>query len=291
VTEFLQLLCNGLAIGSVYGLAALGFAIVYSATGIVNFAAGQFVMLGTFAGVVLLNNAGWAWPAGYAGALLVMAVFGAVFFIVLYLPMRNAAIVTVIIGTVAAGVILQNTAMLVFGSWPFRLRSPVEGLNVSIVGATISAHALVVMAVTAALIGVLWLFLFRTPAGIGMRAVAQDIQAARLMGLRVNGLVALSWVIAAVLAGVAGLLLGPIWLADVNMGDAIALKAFAATVIGGFGSLPGAIAGGLFVGLSEVFGASYIASAYKDLFSFAIMIAFLLVRPQGMFGERIQVRG
>jgi branched-chain amino acid transport system permease protein len=124
-----------------------------------------------------------------------------------------------------------------------------------------------------------------------MRAVAQDAEAARLMGLNVNLLLALSWVLAAVLAGIAGLLLGPMWFADVNMGDPIALKAFAATIIGGFGSLPGAIAGGLFVGLTELLGASYLSSAYKDLIAFVVMILFLLVRPQGVFGERIQDRG
>jgi branched-chain amino acid transport system permease protein len=111
------------------------------------------------------------------------------------------------------------------------------------------------------------------------------------MGLKVNRLLALSWVLAALLAGVAGLMLGPMWFADVSMGDPIALKAFAATIIGGFGSLPGAIVGGLLVGLSEVLGASYISSAYKDLISFGIMIVFLLVRPQGVFGEKIQDRG
>jgi branched-chain amino acid transport system permease protein len=148
-----------------------------------------------------------------------------------------------------------------------------------------------VVAATALLIGLLWLLLNRTALGIAMRAVAQDARTARLMGLRVNALLAFTWVLAAVLAGIAGLMLGPMWFADVNMGDPIALKAFAATIIGGFGSLPGAIAGGLFVGLAEVLGASYVSSAYKDLIAFGAMILFLLVRPQGVFGERVQDRG
>src|SRR5690606_32650145 len=115
--------------------------------------------------------------------------------------------------------------------------------------------------------------------------------AARLMGINVNVMLALSWVLAAAIAGAAGLLLGPMWFADVSMGDPIALKAFAATIIGGFGSLPGAIAGGVIVGLSELFGASYISSAYKDLIAFVVMVVFLLFRPQGVFGEKIQDRG
>ncbi len=291
MADFIQLLVSGLAIGSVYALAAIGFVIVYSATGVVNFAAGQFVMAGTFAGVAMLIDAQLPAPLAYSAALAVMALFGALFFLVVYLPLRKSSVVTIIIGTVAIGITMQNAALLTFGSWPFRLPSPVEGRTLALGGAIISTHALGVVGVTAIMVAGLWLLFNKTTVGVGMRAVAQDIQAARLMGLKVNRLLALSWILAALLAGVAGLMLGPMWFADVSMGDPIALKAFAATIIGGFGSLPGAIVGGLFVGLSEVLGASYISSAYKDLISFGIMIVFLLVRPQGVFGEKIQDRG
>ncbi|WP_082907908.1 branched-chain amino acid ABC transporter permease [Bradyrhizobium neotropicale] len=235
MTDLIQLLINGLAIGSVYALAAIGFVIVYSATGVVNFAAGQFVMFGTFAGVAMLLNAQLPWPVGYGAALLAMALFGVLFFAVLYLPLRTSPVVTIIIGTVAIGITMQNAALLAFGSWPFRLPSPVEGVNFIIAGATISAHAVAVVIVTALMVALLWLLFFRTSLGIGMRTVAQDIKAARLMGLKVNRLLALSWILAALLAGVAGLMLGPMWFADTSMGDPIALKAFAATIIGGFG--------------------------------------------------------
>lgn len=291
MADFIQLLVSGLAIGSVYALAAIGFVIVYSATGVVNFAAGQFVMFGTFAGVAMLINAQLSWPFAYGAALAVMALFGVLFFLVVYLPLRRSSVVTIIIGTVAISITMQNAALLTFGSWPFRLPSPMEGKALVLGGAIISTHAVGVVGVTAIMVAGLWLLFNKTAVGVGMRAVAQDIQAARLMGLKVNRLLALSWGLAAVLAGVAGLMLGPMWFADVSMGDPIALKAFAATIIGGFGSLPGAIVGGLFVGLSEVLGASYVSSAYKDLISFGIMIVFLLVRPQGVFGEKIQDRG
>ena len=291
MADLIQLVTNGLALGSVYALAAIGFVIVYSATGVVNFAAGQFVMLGTFAGVTTLLHFGLPMPVGYAGAVALMALFGLLFYAVVYLPLSRSPVVTIIIGTVAIGITLQNAALLTFGSWPFRLTSPVEDMVVEIGGAVIPMHAIAVVVATAVLIGLLWLLLNRTALGIAMRAVAQDVRAAKLMGLRVNLLLAFTWVLASVLAGVAGLMLGPMWFADVNMGDPIALKAFAATIIGGFGSLPGAIAGGLFVGLAEVLGASYISSAYKDLIAFGAMILFLLVRPQGVFGERIQDRG
>lgn len=291
MADFFQLAVNGFAIGGVYALAALGFVIVYEATGVVNFAAGQFVMFGTFAGVAALVNAQLPWPLAYAVALLAMVAFGFLFFALVYWPLRLSPAVTVIIGTVAISITMQNAALLGFGSWPVRIPSPIEGMTVEIGGAVISLHALMTMVVTALLVGGLWVLLHRTSFGVGMRAVAQDVQAARLMGLKVGRVLAMSWILGALLAGAAGLLLGPMWFADVNMGDPVALKAFAATIIGGFGSLPGAVAGGIFVGLSEVLGASYISSAYKDLISFGIMIAFLFVRPQGMFGEKIQDRG
>jgi Branched-chain amino acid ABC-type transport system, permease components len=248
-------------------------------------------MFGTFAGVATLFALSFPGPVAYVRRSSSWHCSGPLFFVSVYLPLRRGSIVTIIIGTVAISITMQNAALLSFGSWPFRLPSPVEDSAVSLGGAIISTHALGVVAVTAVMVAGLWLLFNRTSAGVGMRAVAQDVQAAKLMGLKVNRLLALSWILAAVLAGVAGLMLGPMWFADVNMGDPIALKAFAATIIGGFGSLPGAIVGGLFVGLTEVLGASYVSSAYKDLISFGIMIAFLLVRPQGVFGEKIQDRG
>jgi branched-chain amino acid transport system permease protein len=152
-------------------------------------------------------------------------------------------------------------------------------------------HNVAVIVITAVLIVALYLLLYRTSLGSSMRATAQDAEVARLMGIRVDNLLVFTWVLAALLAGVAGLLLGPIWFADINIGGPVALKAFAATIIGGFGSVPGAILGGLFVGLTEILGASFISSTYKDGFSFLLMILFLLARPQGIFGERIAERG
>lgn len=289
--ELLQLTINGLALGSVYALVALGFVLVYSSTGVVNFATGEFVMIGTFLGVATVVQ--WELPlaVAYVATLLGMAVFGVVFYACVYLPLQRRPIVTVIIGTVAAGIIMQNTALIVWGSFPFRLPSPFTGQLLSIGGSVVPMHNLAVIGITALLIVALYLLLYRTALGSSMRATAQDLEMARLMGIRVDLLLVLTWVLAALLAGVAGLLLGPIWFADINMGSPVALKAFAATIIGGFGSVPGAILGGLFVGLTEILGASFISSTYKDGFSFLLMILFLLVRPQGIFGERIAERG
>ncbi|SDV49493.1 branched-chain amino acid ABC transporter permease [Chitinasiproducens palmae] len=286
-----QLLINGIALGSVYALAALGFVIVYSATSVVNFAAGQFVMLGTFIGVTTIVNAQLPAPIAYPLAIAAMAVFGVLFYFVIHLPLQKRPVVSVIIGTVAVGIALQNAALLIWGPWPSRIPSPFGDGTLSLGNSVVSVHALATIAITAVLIALLYLLLYRTGTGRAMRAIAQDTEAARLMGLPVTLLLGLAWVLAAVFASFAGLLVAPMWFADVNMGDPIALKAFAATIIGGFGNVPGAIVGGLSVGLIEILGASYISSTYKDLLAFGIMILFLLVRPQGIFGERIGERG
>jgi branched-chain amino acid transport system permease protein len=158
-------------------------------------------------------------------------------------------------------------------------------------GTVVPLHALFVIGVTAALIVGVYLLLHHSFVGRQFRAVAQDSEAARLMGIRVSALYGFTWVLVAGLAGIAGVLLSPMWFIDVNMGDSLALKAFAAAVIGGFGSIPGAICGGILVGAAEIFGASYVSSAYKDALVFALMILFLVFRPQGLFGERIGDRG
>lgn len=289
--QLLQLLVNGVALGSVYALAALGFVIVYSATGVVNFAAGQFVMLGTFFGVAAIVQARLPVELGYLAAVAGMALFGVLFFLGVHLPLRKRPVVSVIIGTVAAGIVMQNAALLVWGPWPARLPSPFGDTAISIGGATISMHALATIVITAILIAALYALLYRSGIGRSMRAIAQDSETARLIGLPVTLTLVITWVLAATCSAFAGLLVGPMWFADVNMGQPIALKAFAATVIGGFGSVQGAILGGLFVGLVEILGASYITSTYKDLLAFGVMIAFLLVRPQGIFGEKIGDRG
>jgi branched-chain amino acid transport system permease protein len=291
MADLIQLTINGLALGSIYALVALGFVLVYVSTGVVNFAVGEFVMIGAFLGVTMVLQANLSLGPAYALALLAMGLFGVLFYGVVYLPLRKRPVITIIIGTVAAGIILQNAALLTWGSFPFRLPSPFSGKVVRVGGAVISVHNIAVIAATGLLIAALRVLLYRTRLGSAMRAVAQDVETARLMGLKVDLFLIFTWILAALLAAIAGLLLGPIWFADVNMGGPVALKAFAATIIGGFGSVEGAIAGGIFVGLTEILGASYISSTYKDAFSFLFMVLFLLLRPQGIFGERIADRG
>jgi branched-chain amino acid transport system permease protein len=288
--QLLQLIVSGLAVGSVYALVGLAFILVNEATGVVNFATGQFVMVGCFMAVTTVIQMALPLGLAYPLALAAMALFGAVFYALVFRPLQNRAVVTVIIGTVMIGIVFQNTALIAWGSVPFRPRSPFGRQVIDVFGAQISAHALFVIAVALAMISLLYLLIYRTGLGARMRAVAQDRDAARLMGIGVDRMFVLTWVLAGLLTGTAGILVGPMWFADVNMGDPIALKAFAAIIIGGFSSVPGAIVGGVLVGLAEMLGAAYVSSAYKDGLVFLVMILFLLVRPQGIFGERIGER-
>ncbi len=263
--QFVQLIVSGMAVGSVYALVGLAFIMVNEATGVVNFATGQMVAIGCFLAVSTSLQMGLPLAPAYALALVAMALFGMVFYAVVFRPLQDRPVVTVIIGTVMIGIVIQNAALMTWGSVPFRPRSPFGRQVIDVFGAALSAHALFVIVVAFLMIALLYLFIYRTAVGARMRAVAQDRDAA-------------------------GILVGPMWFADVNMGDPIALKAFAAIIIGGFSSVPGAIVGGILVGLAEMLGAAYISSAYKDGLVFLVMILFLLVRPQGIFGERIGQR-
>jgi branched-chain amino acid transport system permease protein len=287
----LQLIINALAVGSIYAVTALSFEIAYESTGVVNFSTGQLVTAGALIGASVSGNVVRLAPIAYPAVIIAMALLGLLFFVAAYLPLRNRPILTVIIGTVAVGILVQNVSLLVWGPLPIAAASPVGDSTVHWAGLVVPVHALFVIAATSVLIVAVYILLFRSPLGTQFRALAQDPEAARLIGIRVTALYALTWVLACVLAGIAGLLLAPMWFVDVGLGDSLALKAFAAAIIGGFGSIPGAIIGGIAVGLAEVLGASYVSSAYKDAIVFALMILFLLFRPQGLFGERVAERG
>ncbi len=282
---FLQSTFNGLAIGCIYALMALGFVLIYEATGVVNFAAGQLVVIGAFFGLTGIALLGQAPIPGYLFALLSMMGLGVVFFFFVYRPLQNSPIVTIIVGTIAVGIIIQNLVLITWGPLPQRLASPFGVAPFALGPLVVSSHVLAVIVLTAIVVSLLALLLYRTGLGAQMRAVAQDAEAARLMGINAGGVYALTWALAGLLAGLGGVLMGPVWFVDASMGDALALKAFAATIIGGFGSVPGAILGGVLVGLTESLSAGYISSTYKDAIVFLVMVGFLLLRPQGIFGE------
>jgi branched-chain amino acid transport system permease protein len=291
VLQLMQLLLNGIAVGCIYAIMAISVQLAYETTGVVNFATGQLVMVGAVVGASFALIGRLSPEQIYVLTLASMVVIGLIFAVVVYWPLQSRSVSTIVIGTIAVGIFLQNFALIFFGPLPAKGLSPVGDSVINIMGVVVSAHTLFASAATFVLIGALYLLLHYTSLGIQMRAIAQDVEAAKLMGVRTTLVLAFTWALTWVFAGIGGLLLAPIWFVDVDMGDSIALKAFAAAIIGGFGSIPGAIVGGLIVGLNEVLSAAYISTKYKDVLVFGLMIAFLLFKPRGIFGERINERG
>ena len=288
--ELAQLIVSGLAMGSIYGLFALGFVLVYRAVGVINFAQGELVTLAAFLGVTAAVTLQIPLLLAYVVVLAAMGLFGYVFERVAYHPLRGKPLLTVIISTIGISIILRNGARIVWGPYPLALPSFFSWKSVEIGGVLISPQMIFVVVVAGALFVLLQLFLNRTLLGRMMQAVAQDREAARLMGIHVDRIIALTFVLNAILAGIAGLLLAPIFLVTTDMGSSILVKAFSATIIGGFGSVPGAIVGGLILGVVEGLAAVYVSSIFKDGVAFLALILVLLIAPGGLFAEKVSER-
>jgi branched-chain amino acid transport system permease protein len=283
----LQLLFTGLGVGSIYALVALGFVLIYRATNVVNFAQGDFAMLGAFAMVVLCIDLGLPYWAGLLITIALIAAFGALFNLGVYYPLRHRTFLPVIISTIGASILLENGVLATYGPRPQSLPGVFQSQGFNIGPVFFDSQYLTILAVTVVLVVLQYLFFERTLIGKKMQAVSQDKEMASLLGIPVASMIMLTFVYSATLGGIAGILVAPILFVSVNMGASIALKAFAASIIGGFGDVTGAIVGGLALGVIETFGASYISVPYKDAFGFIVLFVFLLFRPQGIFGERI----
>ena len=283
----LQLLFTGLGVGSIYALVALGFVLIYRATNVVNFAQGDFAMLGAFAMVVLCIDLGLPYWAGLLITVAFMAAFGALFNLGVYYPLRHRTFLPVIISTIGASILLENGVLATYGPRPQSLPGMFQSQGFSIGPVFFDSQYLTILAVTLVLVVLQFLFFERTLIGKKMQAVSQDKEMASLLGIPVALMIMLTFIYSATLGGIAGILVAPILFVSVNMGASIALKAFAASIIGCFGDVTGAIVGGLALGVIETFGASYISVPYKDAFGFLVLFVFLLFRPQGIFGERI----
>ena len=283
----LQLLFSGLAVGGVYALVALGFVLIIRATNVVNFAQGDFAMIGAFAMVTLLSALQLPYWLGFLLALAVMTVFGVIFNYAVYYPLRNRSFLPVIISTLGASIFLQNTVLGIFGPQPRSLEKVFKTPGFEVAGVFLDSQYLVILAVTLVAVAFQYFFFEHTLLGKKLQATSQDKDMARLVGIPVAWMIAVTFIYSATLGGLAGILIGPVLFVSIGMGSIIALKAFSATVIGGFGDVTGAIVGGLLLGVVESFGAAYISVPYKDAFAFLLLLIFLLIRPQGIFGEKI----
>jgi len=283
----LQLLFTGLGIGSIYALVALGFVLIYRATNVVNFAQGDFSMIGAFLMVVFAIDMGLPYWLSALIAVVTMAGFGILFNYGVYYPLRHRTFLPVVISTIGASILLQNGVLAAYGPHPQSLPAMLPFPGFEIVGVFLDSQYLLILAVTFALVALQYLFFERTMLGKKLQATSQDKEMAALLGIPVALMIGITFAYSAVLGGLAGILVAPLLFVSVNMGSTIALKAFAASIIGGFGDVTGAIVGGLALGVVETFGAAYISVPYKDGFAFLVLFLFLMVRPQGVFGEKV----
>ncbi|MCE8536063.1 branched-chain amino acid ABC transporter permease [Ruegeria pomeroyi] len=281
-----QLLISGLANGCVYGLIALGFVLIYKATEAVNFAQGDFMMLGAFVTIGLTNAEYMGLPFWMAVpiSLGIMAGLGYLLDRLVIRRMFGESQTAVVILTIALGFVIRFAAGLIWGHEPQTLQNPLAGKELSFGGLVLGLEDVAVIIVTLALTGSLYLFFSRTKLGLAMQGASQNQLAAYYMGIPVKRVQGFIWALAGAVAAVAGILFAAKGSVDPSTG-LLGIKAFAAAVIGGFGSLPGALAGGLIVGVIEPFASRYIAAGYSQIAPYALLVAVLVFRPHGLFSQ------
>lgn len=287
--QFLQLVISGVAQGCIYGLIALGFVLIYKATETVSFAQGELMMLGAFLGLALMTLLGLPFWLSVLSAVAAMALFGVltervVIRPILGQPAFSIVMLTFGVGYVARGVI---TMIPVIGTETHTLPVPYKDQVINLGALVLNVEQLVVIGVTVVLCGALFALFRYSKIGIAMQASSQNQLAAYYMGIPVQRLNGIVWGLAAGVAAVAGLLLAPITFVHANMGF-IGLKAFPAAVVGGFGSLPGAIVGGLIIGVVESLSGFYLPEGFKDIAAYVVVLLMLMIKPNGLFGETMR---
>ena len=285
----LQIVLSGLTAGAIYALVALGFAIIYNASHVINFAQGEFVMIGGMAAVAFVD-AGLPLPLAAVFAVTGAALVGFLLEKLAVEPARGAPVVTLIIITIGASIFLRGLASLVWDKKIHSLPAFSGDAPISLGGATLLPQTLWVLGTTVVTVAALWGFFNRTLTGKAILAVSHNRLAAQLMGISVRRVLLVSFGLSAALGALAGVLIAPISFTAWDVGVMLGLKGFAAAILGGLGSGPGAIAGGLALGLIEALGAGYLSSAYKDVFAFVIILAALVFLPDGLAGRRFAER-
>ena len=287
--QLLQLLISGAAQGCIYGLIALGFVLIYKATETVSFAQGDLMMVGAFGGLLTMTLLGFPFWLSVIAAILGMGLFGIVLERLVIRPILGQPAFSIVMLTIGVGYFLRGVITMIpnIGTETHTLPVPYAGQVLKLGALVISAEQIVVIGATAVLCAVLFTMFRYSKLGIAMQAASQNQLAAYYMGIPVKRLNGLVWGLAAGVAAIAGLLLAPITFVHANMGF-IGLKAFPAAVVGGFGSLPGAIVGGLVIGIVESFAGFYLPDGFKDTAPYIVVLVMLMVKPNGLFGEKLR---
>lgn len=283
--QLTQYLLSGLATGAIYALIGIGFAIIYNSTGIINFAQGEFVMLGGMLGVYLLDK--WQVPLLLALLLAIVgtACIGVLFERLAIRPLRKATPMSLVIITIGGSILLRGIAMLLWGKDTHALPSFSGDAPLAVAGATLLPQHLWIFALTVLLIIVTKLFFTQTITGKALRACAVNRRAAGLVGIDVRRMVLFSFFISAAIGALAGLIIAPLTMTSYDVGIMLGLKGFCAAIIGGMSSGLGTVLGGILLGVLESLGAGLISSGYKDAIAFVILLLILFLRPQGLFSR------
>ena len=289
--SFISYLVNGLSLGSVYALIALGYTMVYGIAKMLNFAHGDVIMIGAYVALVSMNQAGMPVPAAVVISIVACTVLGVVMERIAYKPLRNASSsLAVLITAIGVSYFLQNAALLLFGADTKSFSSVVSlpSLKLADGALTISGTTIVTVLACVVIMIALMMFIKKTKAGQAMLAVSEDKDAAQLMGVNVNATISLTFAIGSGLAAIAGVLFCSAYpTLTPYTGSMPGIKAFTAAVFGGIGSIPGALIGGILLGIIEILGRAYISSQLSDAIVFAVLIVVLLVKPTGILGKQI----
>lgn len=284
-SEFFQFTFSGITLGAIYALVALGFTLIYNASHVINFAQGEFLMIGGM-GTVVLMDAGAPIYLAIPGAIIMAGIAGVLLHRLAIAPAKNADVVTLIIITIGASIFLRGLAQIFWGKDYHVLPAFSDTESLSVGGAVLLTQSLWILGIAALLVIALGLFFTRTALGKALLATSMNKDAASLVGIKTGAILTLAFGIAALLGAVAGVIVAPITFTAYDIGIMLGLKGFIAAAIGGLGSSTGAILGGLLLGLAEAYTAGYISSDYKDAVPFVIILVILFFLPNGLLGSR-----
>lgn len=283
---FIEQLINGLNLGSIYALMALGYTMVYGIAKLLNFAHGDIIMVGAYVLSVAMTGMGLNPFAAMLLSIVFCSILGILVEKIAYKPLRNASPLTVLITAIGVSYFLQNSALLIFGSQPTKVESPIEMSGITIGGLNITGTSVVTLIVTVIIMIGLVLFINKTKIGKAMKAVSEDKGAAQLMGINVNRTISITFAIGSALAAVASILfISTYGFVSPYTGALPGIKAFVAAVLGGIGSIPGAMIGGIVLGIIESLSKAYISTELADAIVFSVLIIVLLVKPSGLLGK------
>ena len=285
MSQLLQFLFSGLTVGATYALAGLGFTLIYNASNVINFAQGEFIMLGGML-AVFFTHMGLPLPVVMLLAILLPAIVGVLVEKIAIEPVRGAETVTLIIITIGASLVIRGLVQVWLGKGTFSLPAFSGETPIEVFGAILLPQSLWVLGVTALVVVALWYFFARTLQGKAMLATSYNRLAAELVGINTSWVLFMSFVMAAALGALGGILVTPITLTSYDVGIMLGLKGFVAAVVGGLGNGLGAVLGGLLVGVLEAMGAGYISSSYKDAIPFVLILLILFFKPKGLFGGK-----